>query len=103
MPGRRVLLKRRHRADAHDALGYWPLRRVSTGHRTYANVPTVIAASAAVLSHTGREPFRGSFRWNDFGIEAASTGEVSNGAKSGNLQVFRVAIDNGQLSVTEQR
>jgi len=86
-----------------DALGYWPLRRVCTGHRTYANLPTVIAASAAVLSHTGKEPFRGSFRWNDFGIEAASTGEVSDGAKSGNLQVFRVGVENGQLKVTEQR
>lgn len=86
-----------------DALGYWPLRRVCTGHRTYANLPTVIAASAAVLSHTGKEPFRGSFRWDDFGIEAASTGEVSDGAKSGNLQVFRVGIENGQLAITEQR
>jgi len=90
--------------NLRDGLGYWPLRRVCTGHRTYANLPTVIAASAAVLTRPLGETFRGSFRWDDFGVEAASTGEVGDGARSGNLQVYRVSLDaDGRLAVTEQR
>jgi hypothetical protein len=84
-------------------LGYYPAWRVCTGHRTYANVPTVVAASLGALSHRVEEGFRGSYRWNDNGVEAASTAEVGEGSKSGNLEVFRVSVKDGRLEITPQR
>jgi hypothetical protein len=86
-----------------DGLGYYPAWRVCTGHRTYANVPTVVAASLGALSHRVEEGFRGSYRWNDNGVEAASTAEVGEGSKSGNLEVFRVSVKDGRLEITPQR
>lgn len=85
-----------------DGLGYLPKWRVATGHRTFANLPTVFAAAAAVLQQDGSKPYRGSFRWSDE-YDAASTGEVGSDSKTGNLLVFRVSVTGGQLVVEPQR
>lgn len=88
--------------DVADGLGYVPLRRVATSRRTYANLPTVIAATAGVLAHNGTAPFRAAYRFREGDLEAASTGEVGP-AKTGDLQVFRVGITpEGRLEVVPQ-
>jgi len=89
-------------AEMRDGLGYYPVWRVATADRTYANAPSVIAAFMGVVAQDAETPFRGIYRWGKGEDAPASVAEAGRDGARGNLRYFTVSAGKDAFLIEER-
>ncbi len=89
-------------AEMRDGLGYYPVWRVATADRTYANAPSVIAAFMGVVAQDAETPFRGIYRWGKGEDSPASIAEAGRDGARGNMRYFTVSAGANAFVIDER-